>query len=79
MRTSRSRDIAHAIVCGAALCCLATVSGCGTTRQNSATEQLLLSDAVDRSVARIDFAPLTGKKVYLDTQYVQPVKQGGFV
>ena len=62
--------------------CLLTLlvfASCGTTRQNSATEQLLLSDAVDRSVARIDFSPLSGKKVYLDTQYIQPVKSSSFV
>lgn len=45
--------------------------GCGTTKSQRATEQLLISDAVDRSVASIDFRPLSGRKVYLDTTYVK--------
>lgn len=48
--------------------------GCGTTRDKLATEQLLLSDAVDRAVARIDFSPLSEKTVYLDTQYLRQMK-----
>lgn len=59
------------------LSCLS--SGCGTTKSRSATEQLLLSDAVDRSVASINFRPLAGRSVYLDTQYVKSVKGLGFV
>ncbi|MEP0428697.1 DUF6655 family protein [Rhodopirellula bahusiensis] len=49
-------------------------SGCGTTQERQATEQLLLSDAVDRSVSTIDFRPLTGEKVYLDTSYLRSAK-----
>lgn len=41
--------------------------GCGSTTQRTATEQLLLSEAVDNSVNQIDFSPLTGCRVYLDT------------
>jgi hypothetical protein len=48
--------------------------GCGTTRRTdtsrTATEQLLLSDAIDRSVSRIDFGLLSGRDVYLDTTYL---------
>ncbi len=55
------------------------LSGCGTTKSRLATEQLLVSDAVDRSVARIDFGDLSGKKVYLDTQYLKAIKGTGFV
>ncbi len=44
--------------------------GCGTTRMTdtprSATEMLLVSQAVDNAVAQIDFSPLAGKTVYLD-------------
>ncbi len=39
----------------------------------------MLSDAVDRSVASINFRPLAGRTVYLDTQYVKSVKGAGFV
>lgn len=45
--------------------------GCGTSKwtdtQRTATEQLLISDAMDRAVSELDFRALAGKKVYLDT------------
>lgn len=56
-----------------------SVLGCGTTREYKATEQLVMSDAVDRSIATIDFRPLSGRKVYLDTSYLRHVKGEGFV
>ncbi len=64
---------------GELLCLLCLCIGCGTTKSRLATEQLLLSDAVDRSVASIDFRPLSGRSVYLDTQYVQAYKGNSFV
>ncbi len=51
-----------------------SVSGCGTTQQATATDQLVASDAVDRSISQIDFTPLTGQKVFLDTAYIQNPK-----
>ncbi len=58
-----------------ALCALvALCAGCGTTRRSdttrTATEQMLLSDAVDRAISRIDFGLLAGKEVYLDNSYL---------
>lgn len=44
--------------------------GCGTTKSFTATEQLLMSDAVDSTISKIDFRPLSGHKVFLDTTYV---------
>lgn len=52
----------------------ALLCGCGTTKSFTATEQLLVSDAVDSTVAKIDFRPLTGKKVYLDNTFVPSQK-----
>lgn len=51
---------------------LASVSltGCGTTKSVTATEQLLMSDAVDSTISKMDFRPLTGYKVFLDTTYI---------
>ena len=48
------------------------IPGCGTTKSVTATEQLLMSDAVDSTIAKIDFRPLTGYKVFLDTTYLSP-------
>ncbi len=53
--------------------------GCGTTKSQRATEQLLVSDAVDRAIGEIDFAAIAGRTVYLDTQYLQPIKGIEFV
>ena len=53
--------------------------GCGTTREMQATDQLLLSDAVDRSVEQIDFHPLAGHTVFLDTQYLKQAAETGYV
>ncbi len=56
-------------------CCLAALlAGCGTTRSFTATDQLLMSDAVDATVSKIDFSPLSGKKVFLDTSYMKMLK-----
>jgi hypothetical protein len=64
---------------GLVLALSAVLAGCGTTKSRSATEQLLISDAVDRAIAVIDFSPLAGKEVFLDTKYLVAVKGIGFV
>lgn len=55
--------------------CLIAVLGCGTTKwtdtSRTATEQVLLSDAMDRAVSELDFRALAGKTVFLDPQYVR--------
>jgi len=53
--------------------------GCGTTTQRLATEQLLMSDAVDSAINRIDFSHLSDRSVFLDTTYLRPVRGIGFV
>lgn len=58
--------------------CLSFV-GCGTTKSTVATEQIMLSDAVDHAVARIDFTPLAGQKVFFNTQFIKNYKGIGFV
>ena len=55
------------------------LGGCGTTTQRTATEQLLMSDAVDTAISKIDFSSLDGRKVYLDTIYLNQVPGIGFV
>jgi hypothetical protein len=53
-------------------------SGCGTTKAYEATQQLMASDAVDTAIARIDFTPLEGQKVFFDTEYLKNYKGVGF-
>lgn len=58
---------------------LTLLAGCSSGKQRLATEQLVMSDSVDRSVAKIDFEPLRGQKVYLDTKYMTVSRPPGFV
>jgi hypothetical protein len=55
-------------------------AGCGTVKQSgtarTGTEQLLLTNAWDRALAKVDFSPLTGVPVFLDTTNVSAVDQG---
>lgn len=61
-----------ALLCSGAVCAL--LVGCGTTKSYTATEQLLMSDAVDATVAQLDFSALSNKKVYLDSTYFTTTK-----
>ncbi len=58
---------------------LILLSGCGKMISNSATEQLLTSDAVDQTISHLDFSTLANKKVYFDTTYIKNIKGVGFV
>ena len=82
------RSCHHPIRCrpGAALLCavlVAVASGCGTTRwsdsKRTATEQLLISDAVERAVMQIDMRPLAGQTVFLDTTILDDVTDGKYL
>ena len=55
------------------------LSGCGKTLRNTATEQLILSDSVDRAIRSIDFSPLARRTCYVDTTYLKTVKSASFV
>ena len=59
----------------AALTLLALLqTGCGTALQRNGTEQLLLSDSVDRAIDQLDLSGLAGRRVYLDTEYMKTFK-----
>jgi hypothetical protein len=65
---------------GLALLLSLCLAGCGRIVSTKATDQLIAGDAVDRSVAQIDFRLFSGKKVFLDTQFVNKTVPGvGFV
>ena len=78
-RPSRSRS---ALALGLAMSSI-VVAGCGSTKQTSTprtgTEQLLLTNAWDRAIEKVDFRALTGVPVYLDTSNVTAVDQGWVV
>jgi hypothetical protein len=62
------------IMCALAPFALALATGCtsvtvtGTPR--TGTEQLMLTGTFDDALYHVDFSPLAGSKVFLDTQYV---------
>jgi hypothetical protein len=61
------------VVLGAAV----MTAGCTTTSTSNtartAKEQMLLSNAVDQSLDKVDFAPLSGQKVFVDEKYLECV------
>src|SRR5947209_7367629 len=62
---------------------LGLAAGCGTTRmtdtQRTATEQLLVSNAIDQAVSELDFRELAGKTVFFDPQYLEGVVDRGYL
>ena len=54
--------------------CVLCACGCGTTKwsdtHRTGTEQLLISNAIDRVVNKVDFSPMHGKKCFLDTSAI---------
>src|ERR1043166_1148650 len=66
------------------LCCLLLAlvgsTGCTSTKQSNtartATEQLLISNAVDQSLNKVDFTPLTGSTVFVEEKYIDCVDKG---
>jgi hypothetical protein len=67
----------------AAMAMLVVLSGCGTTRMTdtarTATEQLLVSDAVDRAIDEMNFKALAGKEIFFDPQYLRSAIDGGYI
>lgn len=82
MTITPMRRRSGALVGFAATIALAS-GGCGTTRTTSTartgTEQLLLTTAWDRALTKVNFRPLTGVPVFLDTANVTAVNQGWVV
>ena len=68
--------LAMILLCGA-------LAGCGTTKwtdtSRSATEQLLITDAMDRAVSRLDLRSLAGKTVYLDSTPVTGLTDSAYL
>ena len=69
-----SRRVSIVLRTGLVTLIAVSLTGCGKTVQHTATEQLVLSDEVDRSVSSIDFTPLTGAKCFLDESHLKSVK-----
>ena len=54
--------------------CALFAFGCGTTKwsdtDRTGTEQLLISNAIDRVANKVDFSPMRGKKSFLDSSAI---------
>jgi hypothetical protein len=50
-----------------------------TDTQRTATEQLLVSKAIDQAVMEVDFSELAGKPVFFDTQYLDGAVDRGYL
>lgn len=63
--------------------CLAAFGGCGTTKWSdtarTATEQLLITDSIDRAVSRLDMRALAGKKVFVDDSPAKGVTDSAYL
>ena len=84
MRTNPERARGPVMALAASLALMLLLAwGCGSTKLSgtvrTGTEQRLLTDAWDKALQRVDFRPLTGVPVYLDTTNVTAVDQGWVV
>lgn len=72
-----------AAAASAVLLVAVALSGCGTTSgsdtKRTATEQLLISDAIERAVMKTDLAPLAGRRVFLDTTVLANVEDKDYL
>lgn len=59
------------------LCSLAALPGCTSTSNSNtartATEQMLVSNAVDQSLSKVDFEAFGGRKVFVEEKYLDCV------
>ncbi len=59
------------------------IIGCGTTRttntSRTATEQLLVSNAIDEAISDMDFQILAGRNVYFDAQHLCSCADKGYL
>jgi hypothetical protein len=58
-------------------------AGCGTTRWSdtarTATEQLLISNAIDKAISEFDFTVLAGREVYFEPSYLKGVTDENYI
>lgn len=68
-----------------AFCCAGILSGLGCTTTSTsntartATEQMLISNAIDQSLSKVDFRAFGGQKVFLEEKYLDCVDKNYIV
>ena len=78
-RGATSPRFLNLVICFAVVLSTLVTVGCGTTTIRSGTEQLLISDAVDNAVNKLDFHELRGQKVFFDTSFLTAVRSDNFI
>lgn len=67
-------------ICPCLVLCAILLVGCTTARQSNtartAREQLLISNAVDQALSKIDFTAFQGSKVFVDDKYLECSDKG---
>lgn len=62
---------------------LCVQAGCGTSKlsntSRTGTEQLLISDAMDRAVSQVNFAILSGKKVFINSTPISSITDHAYL
>ncbi|MBM4001449.1 MAG: hypothetical protein FJ297_18265 [Planctomycetes bacterium] len=75
--TRRIHRSPHASSRAALVLLAAACAGCATARTSdtarTAIEQLLISNAIDQTLARVDFAPMRDRSVYVQEKYLDGV------
>jgi hypothetical protein len=79
---ARTNEIRRATTWAVIAAC-AAAAGCGTTRTSNtartATEQLLISDAIDRTVESIDFSAFRNQAVFFDERHLLETVDKGYL
>jgi hypothetical protein len=59
------------------------LAGCGTTKwsdtSRTATEQLLISDSMDRAISRLDLRAVAGKKIFVDDAPIKGMTDANYL
>lgn len=73
----------RAVCCGCLVATAMLATGCATTKTTNtartATEQLLISAAIDRAMSNVTFSDFNGYAVFVDEKYLDSVDKGYLV
>lgn len=68
------------LACLVGLVAIVQAMGCASSKTSNtartATEQVLLSNAIDRSLSNVSFDQMVGRKVFIDDKYLESVDKG---
>ena len=68
------------LICFVGLLAIIHTFGCASSKTSNtartATEQMLLSNAIDRSLSNVSFDQMAGRKVFIDDKYLESIDKG---